>query len=193
MDGATPFTVGHRAAQVPNVLSRSPLWAQVGRRAGLKHPDHWSAIEIAITSPAGAGTPTSAFGYRMSSVYETTGRLLGEHLDALLEAGWYVEDLLADQAGASGGATERNAQFVRLISAAQSLYWQHAVDAKGRCRICTRRSRLRRTRLRPCTVYSALSFYLTQPDELVLRDIPRPATQYSLPLSPDTKSVILAT
>jgi hypothetical protein len=120
----------------------------------------------------------------MSSVYETTGRLLGERLEALLEVGWHVDDLLADQAGVSTGTTEECAQFVRLISAAQSLYWQHAVDPRGRCRICVRRSRRWRARLRPCTVYAALSFYLTQPDELVLRDVPRPVSQH--PLLPTT-------
>jgi hypothetical protein len=57
--------------------------------------------------------------------------------------------------------------FVRLVAAAMSLYQQHVVDHKGRCRIGTRRRRVRRIRTRPGTVYSVLNCYLAQPDELV--------------------------
>jgi len=89
----------------------------------------------------------------MTSIYQTTDRLIGEHLDELLTAAW-----------------ELDTRFVRLVCAARSLRERHRIDAHGRCRTCTRRRRLRRTRARPCTVHVALAYYLTQPAELVLRD-----------------------
>lgn len=113
----------------------------------------------------------------MTSIYETTDRLIGEHLDALLEIGWQVDDVVLSMLADRMVFPERSAQFVRLVWAVRSLCLQHRKDARGRCRICVKRGRLRRRRLaRPCTVYSALSFFLTQPDDLVLRDIPKPVT-----------------
>jgi hypothetical protein len=114
----------------------------------------------------------------VTTLYDVTDRLIGEHLHALLALGWQVDELLRT-ALAEPAATEDSAEpttpFVRLISAARLLYHHHTIDTKGRCRICTRPSRGRRAPTRPCTVHAALSFYLLQPDELVLREIPRPA------------------
>ena len=93
----------------------------------------------------------------MTTIYHTTDRLIDEQLDALFATAWQLDN-----------------QFARLVAAARSLHEQHRVNAKGRCRICSRRPPLRCTSMRICTVYAALSFYLTQPNDLVLREIPRP-------------------
>lgn len=71
--------------------------------------------------------------------YETTGRLLDERLDTLLAVGWLVDNLLTGQTGGDGSATEQHAQFVRLVSAARSLQWRHAVMVAERvdCRRLT--------------------------------------------------------
>jgi hypothetical protein len=98
----------------------------------------------------------------MTSLYATTSRLIDEYLEALLTASQLLD----------GGTNDSNSQFVRLAGAGLALAQQHTVDSKGRCRICTRRRHLRRRRMRPCSVYSALSFYLTQPDELVQQVLP---------------------
>jgi hypothetical protein len=98
----------------------------------------------------------------MTSLYATTSRLIEERLEALLNAGQPLD----------GRTDDSNAQLMRLAGAGLALAQQHTVDGKGRCRICTRRRRLYRRRMRPCSVYSALSFYLTQPDELVQQVLP---------------------
>ena len=73
-------------------------------------------------------------------------------------------------------------RIVRLVAAAWSLYLRHRVDAKGRCRHCPRRRgwlgwwggwRFDRRRTGQCTVLATLSFYLMQPTEVVLRELPR--------------------
>ena len=102
----------------------------------------------------------------MSSIYATTGRLVTEHLDELLATGWKLTF--------DSSLVTTDPRVVRLVGAALSLVQQHTVDSHGRCQFCTRRRAARRTRMRPCTVYSAMSFYLTQPDELVLPQIPGP-------------------
>jgi hypothetical protein len=107
----------------------------------------------------------------MTSIYATTSRLIDECLEALLAASQLLD----------GRTNDSNSQFVRLAGAGLALARQHTVDGKGRCRICTRRRRLRRRRMRPCSVYSALSFYLTQPDELVQQVLPELASARPAP------------
>ena len=92
----------------------------------------------------------------MTSVYATTDRLIAERLDALAAA-----------VCVEGGAIP----FARLVGAVVLLRDQHRIGATGRCRICIRRRRLHRRLARPCTVHSALGFFLTQPDELVLPEL----------------------
>ena len=116
----------------------------------------------------------------MTSLYTTTSRLVGEYLDALLGLGWRLDDLDDDP----------DLRVVRLAGAALALTQQHAIDSKGRCRICTRRRHLRRTRTRPCTVYAALSFYLTQPYELALRQFARPGVDRSRPTAPEAETTV---
>lgn len=92
----------------------------------------------------------------MTTVYTTTDRLITEQLSALAAA---VSD---------GNATP----FARLVGAAILLHDQHRIDARGHCRFCPRRRLLRRL-ARSCTVHSALGFFLTQPDKLVLPELPQ--------------------
>jgi len=129
----------------------------------------------------------------MTTIYETTDRLIGEHVDELLALAWDIDEQPRPM---SAEADERGHRptmpFVRLIAAVHLLYQQHGVDAKGRCHICAERTRVWCTRTRPCTVYAALSFFLTQPDELVLHDIPRPPpTQQSPPVTDLQRTVEL--
>ena len=112
----------------------------------------------------------------MTTLYTTMDRLIGEHLDELLALGWEVDEQLRSAATETDEPSHQPTMpFVRVISAVRLLHQKHTVDAKGRCRICTERRRFwHRTRTQPCTVHSAFSFYLTQSDELVLSEIPRP-------------------
>ena len=120
----------------------------------------------------------------MTNIYETTDRLIDERLDQLRALGWDVDQQLQPASALADGRSHQPTMlFVRLVSAVRLLYQLHRIDAKGRCQICTDRPRLRRTRTRPCTVYSALSFYLTQHDELVLPELPRPPTAQPRQLS----------
>ncbi len=114
----------------------------------------------------------------MTTLYTTVDRLIGEQLDELLALGWEVDEQLEPLTAETDEFSHQPAMpFVRLISAVRFLYQKHAVDAKGRCRICIERGRLwRRTRAQPCTVHAALSFYLTQHDDLVLAELPRSPT-----------------
>ena len=86
----------------------------------------------------------------MSSIYETTDRLIGEHLDALLAVAWEADDRLGPEfTHTFESSCQPSMLFVRLVSAARLLYQGHSVDAKGRCRICTTRVRWwRRVRTR---------------------------------------------
>lgn len=95
----------------------------------------------------------------MTSAYAMTSRLVEDRIALLLTAA--MLDHVVDEP----------ARFVRLAAGALALVQQHAIDDKGRCRFCTRRRCWRRVRARPCTVYSAFCGYLTQPDELVQRQI----------------------
>ena len=97
---------------------------------------------------------------------------MAETLAGLLDAAWRIEL----------GRGSQDLRFVRLVAAAWSLYLRHRVDAKGRCRHCPRRRgwlgwwggwRFDRRRTGQCTVLATLSFYLMQPTEVVLRDLPR--------------------
>lgn len=96
---------------------------------------------------------------RLTSVHANTDRLIAERLNALAAAACAADDR----------------PFLRLVAAALHLREQHRIDATGRCRICKRR-RIRPSRARPCTVHTALGFFLTQPDELVQPELPHPVT-----------------
>lgn len=90
--------------------------------------------------------------------HKAYGRELAELLDAVLAG-----DLVSDRA-----AVER--QVVRSVGALVQLQQRHRVDERGRCSTCRSVPRkwwrpwLKRT---TCTVYSALNFYLRQPDRVV--------------------------
>jgi hypothetical protein len=127
----------------------------------------------------------------MTTIYETTDRLIGEQLDALLTIAWQLDHRQhAIPADSDEFSHRPTMPIVRLVGAARLLYQQHCVDAKGRCRICARRVRWWPSWIRPCTVYAALNFYLTQPDELVLRELPRPPTALPRPSISDTEQTI---
>ena len=68
----------------------------------------------------------------MTTIYETTDRLIGEHVDELLALAWDIDEQLRPM---SAEADERGHRptmpFVRLIAAVHLLYQQHGVDAKG--------------------------------------------------------------
>jgi hypothetical protein len=96
----------------------------------------------------------------VTSAFGLTSRLVEERIEQLLCVAGTLDDLV-----------DEPARFVRLAAGALALVQQHAVDNKGRCRFCTRRRRWRRVRARPCTVHAAFSAYLTQPDDLVQRQI----------------------
>lgn len=100
----------------------------------------------------------------VTAMYVTTSRLIVERLEAALATAWQFEHQVADP----------DVSLVRVVGAGLALIRQHTVDGKGRCRICIQRRRWRRVRRRPCTVYGALMFYLTQPDALVLRQLSEP-------------------
>lgn len=116
----------------------------------------------------------------MTSIYDTTSRLIGEYLDALLSASWQPDGIESD----------RDMRVVRLVAAAMALCRQHEVDGKGRCQVCTRRRAVRRRRLRPCTVYAVMNFYLTQPDELVLPQLPERHAHQVQHTSPEAEATV---
>jgi hypothetical protein len=95
----------------------------------------------------------------VTSAAVLTSRLVEKRIELLLHAAML------------GQPTDESDRFVRLAASALALVQQHAIDDKSRCRFCTRRRRWRRVRARPCTVYAAFSAYLTQPDDLVHRQI----------------------
>jgi hypothetical protein len=81
-------------------------------------------------------------------------------LDALLAARWLLDQPWTEPADVLAAPVARR-DFVRLVAAVMSRHQRHAVDHQGRCRIGTRRRRVRRIRTRPGTVYSALHCYLS--------------------------------
>jgi hypothetical protein len=92
-----------------------------------------------------------------TTLYKAYGRELTELLEQVLAG-----DLVADRA-----AGER---LVRSLGALVRLQERHRVDEHGRCSTCRSAPRAwwpwpKRV---PCTVHSALSFYLRQPDWAVL-------------------------
>jgi hypothetical protein len=93
-----------------------------------------------------------------SALHELYGRELAELLDAVLAG-----DLVTDWA-----SVER--RVVRALGALVWLQRCHRVDRRGRCLICRAAPRWwwpwpKRV---PCTVHSALSFHLRQPERFVL-------------------------
>lgn len=96
----------------------------------------------------------------MTSAASVTSKLVRERLELLLSVASTLDHHL-----------DEPARFVRLAVAALTLVQQHAVDSKGRCRFCTRRRGWRRVRARPCTVHAAFDASLTQPDDLVQRQV----------------------
>lgn len=60
-------------------------------------------------------------------------------------------------------------ECVRLALLCLSLLERHQVTGKGRCRYCRPQRDWRWRQGRPCTVISALSFYLEQPREFLNR------------------------
>jgi hypothetical protein len=125
----------------------------------------------------------------VTSIYETTDRLIDEELNELLVLAWDMDDRSPSDSAEPGHRLTM--PLVRLISAALLMHQRHNIDTRGRCRICTSRGRLwRRVRMQPCTVYAALNFYLTQPDGLVLRDMHRPRARPMPRPAPDTLPTI---
>lgn len=109
----------------------------------------------------------------MTTPYTNMHRLLGEQLDELLALVWEVDEQLQPAvAEFEEPSHQPTVPFARLISAARFLHRQHTVDAKaavasapGEDDSCGARQS------NPCSVHAALSFYLVQPDEIVLSKI----------------------
>lgn len=95
----------------------------------------------------------------MTSAAVLTSKLVEERIELLLHAAML------------GQPTDEPDRFVRLAASALALVQQHAIDDKGRCRCCTRRRRWRRSGLGRARSNAAFSAYLTQPDDLVHRQI----------------------
>jgi hypothetical protein len=95
----------------------------------------------------------------VTSAFVMTSQLVQQRIELLLHAAML------------GQVVDEPDRFVRLAAGALAVVQQHTIDDKGRCRFCARRRRWRRVRARPCTVHAAFSAYLTQPDELVQRQI----------------------
>ncbi|MGH3776481.1 MAG: hypothetical protein ACRDRR_12255 [Pseudonocardiaceae bacterium] len=97
-----------------------------------------------------------------TAAHDMYGKEIARLLDQVL-----ASDLVSDRA-----AVER--QVVRVVGVLVRLHQSHQVDEQGRCSICWP---VPRTWWRPwprrsaCTVHTALSFYLRQPDRFVLAAI----------------------
>jgi hypothetical protein len=86
-------------------------------------------------------------------VASTNDRLLGERLD----------DLMGELARSEGQLSAANiARLARLVSVVSALREAHAIDAKGRCRLCRRSSRssLWPRRRQACSVYAVLDDFV---------------------------------
>ncbi|MGH3973464.1 MAG: hypothetical protein ACRDS9_09070 [Pseudonocardiaceae bacterium] len=92
------------------------------------------------------------------ALHEVYGRALAELLDAVLAG-----DLVTDWA-----SVER--RVVRALGVLVRLQQRHKVDEHGRCSICRSvpRAWWRWPKRATCTVHSALSFDLRQPERFIL-------------------------
>ena len=109
-----------------------------------------------------------ASGEQSSTVAQTSGRLLEECLDELMEQ-------LARTDGPLPAVTI--ARLARLVSAVSALRDLHAVDEFGHCLQCQRSGFLRRRR--PCSVHEVLDEFLGCEPGLFAQRIPADARALS--------------
>lgn len=95
----------------------------------------------------------------MTSVHAVSHRLITQRLEVLLSA------------AVLGQVVNEPARIARVAAGALALIRLHSIDDKGRCLYCTRRRSWHPVRARPCTVHAVFNAYLTQPADLVNRQI----------------------
>ena len=108
------------------------------------------------------------------SVQQTVHRLMSEELCCDLRD--------AVESGSLGGGGTGSIRC-RACVVLYLLLCDHSVDRRGRCLSCRRPGAVLGQRRRPCRIHVTASFWLRQPDDVVLRHLATELNHYPAPVS----------